>query len=156
MDSGYLGLGVENYRAFRYNWTGIPNEEPAIVALKGDEGTSIYVSWNGDTQTKAWRFYAQTDEHGSKHFLGEVDKNSFETSFTIRDDSSVTSVSAEAVDKSGRVLRVTGAASVEGEILPPEVARNNFHAQPADASRWADYGIFKVMRTPQGGMELKK
>jgi hypothetical protein len=156
IDSGYLGLGVENYRAFRYNWTGIPNEEPAIVALKGDEGASIYVSWNGDTQTKVWRFYAQTDEHGSKHFLGEVDKTSFETSFAIRDDASVTSVSAEAVDRSGTVLRVTRATSVEGEVLPPEAARDNFHPQPDDASRWAQYGIFRVMRVPQGGTELRK
>ena len=33
MDSGFLGEGVENYRAFRYNCTGLPNETPAIVSL---------------------------------------------------------------------------------------------------------------------------
>ncbi|KAF4124547.1 LOW QUALITY PROTEIN: Arylsulfotransferase (ASST) [Geosmithia morbida] len=36
MDSGDLGVGVENCRGFRHNWTGIPNEEPAIVALEAE------------------------------------------------------------------------------------------------------------------------
>jgi hypothetical protein len=49
MDSGLLGEGVDNYREFRYNWTGIPNEAPAIVALQDPEieRGSIYGSLNG-------------------------------------------------------------------------------------------------------------
>jgi hypothetical protein len=60
LDSGALGEGVENYRAFRYNWTGLPNEEPAIVSLKSREKTKVYVSWNGDTETERWEFYGAT------------------------------------------------------------------------------------------------
>jgi hypothetical protein len=37
MDSGYLDLGVENNGEFRYNWTGIPNEPPVLVALEDDD-----------------------------------------------------------------------------------------------------------------------
>lgn len=43
LDSGILGEGVQNYRAFRYNWTGLPYEEPAIVSLRNERGTAVYV-----------------------------------------------------------------------------------------------------------------
>ena len=118
MDSGYLGLGVENYRAFRFNWTGLPNEEPAIVALEDEHGgTTVYVSWNGDTETKIWRFYAIADDYGSKEFLGEVERTSFETSLHIP-KKRVSRVSAEAVGAKGRVLRVTGSTRLEPDVLP--------------------------------------
>jgi len=84
VDSGYLDLGAENYRALRYNWTGITNEVPAIVALEGGEGTTIYVSWNGDMEAAAWRFYDVTgDEHGSRKLVCEVERTSFETSLLV-------------------------------------------------------------------------
>jgi len=46
MDSGFLGEGVQDYRAFRYNWTGLPNEEPAIVCLGDKNGSTVYMSGN--------------------------------------------------------------------------------------------------------------
>lgn len=122
LDSGALGAGVENYRAFRFNWTGLPQEDPAIVALDGDDGTDIYVSWNGDTETKTWRFYAENNDNpkhrfGTRHFLGEVDRKGFETTLHVR--KSVHHVSAEAIGSSGRVLRSTAVARAEPKILPP-------------------------------------
>ncbi|KAI5866072.1 ASST-domain-containing protein [Durotheca rogersii] len=119
LDSGELGIGVENYRGFRYNWTGLPTEDPAIVALESDEGITAYVSWNGDTETRAWRFYAQTDEKGSRKFLGEVERVSFETSLPIGHEN-IAGIVAEAIGKDGRSLRTTGVAFVEPEIRPIE------------------------------------
>lgn len=121
MDSGYLGLGVENYRGFRYNWTGLPHEVPAIVALENDDGTTIYVSWNGDTETKVWRFYAVTGKYGARSYLGEAKRKSFETSFKAP-DKSVLHVVAEAVDARGKVLTSTGVVQSEPEILPAKSA----------------------------------
>ena len=128
VDSGYLGIGAENYRAFRYNWTGLPNEEPAIVALENEDGsgTTVYVSWNGDTETARWRFFELPTHQGSdgsldshRSLLGEVESTSFETSlFVPRSRGPVHKISAEAVDSNGRVLRVTGATVVEPEVLP--------------------------------------
>ncbi|SPO05493.1 uncharacterized protein DNG_08180 [Cephalotrichum gorgonifer] len=117
MDSGDLGVAVENYRAFRFNWTGLPNEEPAIVSLRSEGGTTAYVSWNGDTETDIWRFYEVSDEYGSRSFLGETKRTSFETSLHVpgRD---VGAVAAEAVDKFGNVLRSTAEVRTEQEILP--------------------------------------
>ncbi|KAJ4298030.1 hypothetical protein N0V90_005929 [Kalmusia sp. IMI 367209] len=117
MDSGYLGLGVENYRGFRYNWTGLPNEDPAIVALQNYVGTTVYVSWNGDTETRIWRFYALSREHGKRSFLGEASRKSFETSFKIP-RKEVLHVVAEAVDANGGVLRTTGVAKLQPEVQP--------------------------------------
>ncbi|KAI0894709.1 ASST-domain-containing protein [Annulohypoxylon nitens] len=154
MDSGYLGLGVENYRAFRYNWTGLPNEEPAIVALSSEEGLTAYVSWNGDTETKTWRFYALTDEFGSKEFLGEATRTSFETSLRIQ-NVNIGAISAEAIDESGKSLRSTGIALVEQEIKP-EVKQSQVAIPGATAqktltksgTRWEEYGILKYFRVP--------
>jgi len=118
LDSGDLGLGVENYRAFRFPWTGLPREEPALVALAGDDGTTtLYVSWNGDTETRRWRFFAVVDDYGSREFLGEAERTGFETSLRIP-RRTVDHVSAEAIGAGGRVLRVTGAARVEPDVLP--------------------------------------
>ncbi|KAH6654452.1 ASST-domain-containing protein [Truncatella angustata] len=118
MDSGNLGQGVQNYRAFRYNWTGIPNEDPAIVVLEDGDNTTIYVSWNGDTETVAWRFYAVSDKVGVKKFLGQVPRRSFETSLRVPSRHVKTAL-AEAVDRNGKVLRTTDTALVEPSIAPP-------------------------------------
>ena len=156
MDSGFLGLGVENYRGFRYNWTGLPNETPAIVSLENDQGTTVYVSWNGDTETKVWRFYQVTDEYGSRQYLGETKRTGFETAFSLK-SGNVHTVSAEAIGANGRVLTSTGIVKTQVEILPPpkgaEVSSSvsiSDKMQPqvylGQKSRWEEYMILKVDR----------
>lgn len=120
MDSDRLGEGVENYRAFRYNWTGRPTEEPAITVEKTPSSTAVYVSWNGDTETAIWRFYAVTDEYGSRVFLGETQRHGFETSFLLKGHPYAYFV-AEAVSAHGKVLKTTHAARIQGQVLPPSV-----------------------------------
>jgi hypothetical protein len=158
MDSGDLGVGVENYRAFRFNWTGLPTEEPAVVALEGEEGTAVYVSWNGDTETAVWRFFEVVDGLGSRSFLGEVERKSFETKLVVP-GKKIQKVAAEAVDQRGRVLRVTREVGVEPEVLPAKATRPKhapgtsgvdgqtiLGADPSDKSRWEEYAILKVFR----------
>lgn len=117
MDSGALGEGVENYRAFKYNWTGLPTEEPSIVAEKTSAGTSVYVSWNGDTQTAVWRFYAVTDRYGSRSFLGEARRDGFETTFLVKNHS-YGHIAAEAISARGKVLRATQTVGLQEEVIP--------------------------------------
>lgn len=101
----------------------MPNEEPAIAALENDDGTTVYVSWNGDTETKVWRFYALgTGRFAVKKFLGEKKRTGFETSLKV-EGKRVGRVVAEAVDAKGRVLRVTGAAVLEPEVLRAGVGK---------------------------------
>jgi hypothetical protein len=117
MDSGSLGEGVQNYRAFRYNWTGLPTEEPAIVAEKTGSGTEVFVSWNGDTETAVWRFYAVTDGFGSREFLGEATRTGFETSFMLAGHS-YQHIAAEAVSTRGHVLTTTRVVHIQNAVLP--------------------------------------
>ena len=117
MDSGYLGKGVENYRAFRHVWVGRPNEEPAIAAFEDINGTVIYVSWNGDTETVYWRFYEYFEAEDSSFMLGEVERTSFETDFRIW-NRNAQNVYAQAVDGRENVLTSTRFANIEPAVYP--------------------------------------
>ncbi|KAF5123488.1 hypothetical protein E5D57_011401 [Metarhizium anisopliae] len=155
MDSGLLGDGVQNYRAFRYNWTGLPSEDPAIVALESNDGTAVYVSWNGDTETAVWRFYAETDEFGSRHFLGQVERRSFETKLLVPNQK-LTSVSAEAIDASGKLLISTAVVKTEQELLPPRTEATSHKVKLVEeveeqkafkkGGLWKEYGLLKFVR----------
>lgn len=101
LDSAPAGNLVQSYRATKSNWTGRPTEEPALAVLDG----IAYVSWNGDTETKAWRFFGVGD--GGEQLLGEVERTSFETQLTLPSRSKAAGFYAEAVDASGRVLVVS-------------------------------------------------
>jgi hypothetical protein len=51
----------QTYRAYRFPWTGTPGSPPSIAAsaIAGGRGPlTVYASWNGDTQTAAWRVLA--------------------------------------------------------------------------------------------------
>ncbi|KAL3291242.1 Secreted protein [Colletotrichum asianum] len=98
LDSAPEGIFTQSYRGFRYNWTGTPAEEPAIVAFKG-------------TQTA-----------GSKEdLLGEVEREGFETHAKFRrvavaDD---VAIIAEAVGKDGRALRKTRPVPISFDLANP-------------------------------------
>lgn len=131
-DSGALGEGVQNYRGFRYNWTGLPSEDPAIVALENADGsgTTVYVSWNGDTETRVWRFFEIAGESGSKRLLGEAEREGFETALKLP-GRRVKTVVADAVDGDGKVLRTTGLITPEREVLKaiPQRGKGHHHQQ---------------------------
>ncbi|KAJ5712036.1 hypothetical protein N7488_006192 [Penicillium malachiteum] len=79
LDSGKMGPGSENYRAFKFEWHALPYEEPALVAFKESNGTSVYVSWNGDTETRVWKFFEV--QNGQRELLGQASRGGFETSW---------------------------------------------------------------------------
>jgi hypothetical protein len=61
---------------------GVPNEEPAVAALRHGESMVFYVSWKGDTETRVWRFYGVGKE-GQRELLGEEKRVGFETGFYV-------------------------------------------------------------------------
>ncbi|CAG8240684.1 unnamed protein product [Penicillium salamii] len=99
-----------SYRGFLGNWTGTPTEAPALVALKSSPNlVKVYVSWNGDTETKAWRFYYV--HGGKKSRIGQVKRNSFETVYTWESELALSDSAkfiAEAVDHNGATIAQTG------------------------------------------------
>lgn len=101
LDSGRLGPGTDNYRAFKFEWHARPYEDPALVVFKEDNGTSLYVSWNGDTETTVWKFYEQ-GSNGERRALGQAERTGFETAF--QSDRDVLAAVAEAYDGRGELL----------------------------------------------------
>ena len=139
LESGQAGIGTQSYRAFRYNWVGTPHETPSIIALCNGSGPAsscegkihAYVSWNGDTETKLWRFFmVSTADAGSSksgvvqtQFLGESSRTSFETSFSVAASSlKVRSkeayIFAQAYDAQNKLLSTTGMATIDALIQP--------------------------------------
>lgn len=49
-------IALDNYRAYRMNWTASPDWDPDVMSQKADDVTTVYASWNGATEVKAWAF----------------------------------------------------------------------------------------------------
>lgn len=126
LGQGFLRDRLQNYRAFRFNWTGYSPEMPAIYAEQSAGQTvRLFVSWNGDTVTKAWRF-TWAEETDTVDASGKaqtttvwkekvVSRRGFETSARIQrpEDVRIVSVKAEALDTDGRVLGASSSVSVQ-------------------------------------------
>ncbi|KAL4806590.1 ASST-domain-containing protein [Aspergillus unguis] len=104
---GYIDKGnIMNYRAQKFNWEGNPTDIPALwtYAKSSDNSssTTFYVSWNGATRVKHWKFYGTNNATGNYTFLHKVRKDGFETSYTASEFYRWTF--AEAIDAQGNVL----------------------------------------------------
>ncbi|KAM5344559.1 hypothetical protein ACJ41O_013094 [Fusarium nematophilum] len=138
VDSAPVGRLVQNYRGFRFNWTGIPSEEPAVVAIRSKVGgaVGIYVSWNGDTETAIWRFYAKSisnpieQRERRETLLGEVKRTGFETRLGVESaDLDHSLVFVEAVDVRGEVLRRSPAVVVSQGLPEPPASSGSLETQ---------------------------
>ena len=120
LDSEPYGHLVQSYRGFRYNWTGSPAEEPALAAFeRGPGGLDVYVSWNGDTETRTWRFYGIL-EGGRRVFLGETERKGFETHGKLS-GRGVSNVEAEAIGHGGEVLQRSRRVPVSESVERPDI-----------------------------------
>ncbi|KAH8898032.1 hypothetical protein GQ53DRAFT_712559 [Thozetella sp. PMI_491] len=133
LDSGLLGINVQNYRAFRYPWTGSSPETPAVYAEKDDRDStlSVYVSWNGDTRTKLWRFtLIRTNDFGNQAVIQkDAPRRGFETALKIAlepNKASQYSVSAEAIDERGRAIGRTDFVIARSPLSEVESGRAAF------------------------------
>ncbi len=107
----HLHGSYESYRAYRFPWTGEPATRPAITAgpAGGKGPTVLYVSWNGDTRTSAWRVFAGASPKALAA-VTSVPKAGFETA--IRLPSRVPYVAVQALDPSG--VPLVTSATVRG------------------------------------------
>ncbi|CEL07728.1 hypothetical protein ASPCAL10883 [Aspergillus calidoustus] len=115
---------VQSYRGFRAPWVGYSSEEPAVLVLgeSGDDTLEVYVSWNGDTETRSWWVYLVDGEGVNKGVLGKVARTGFETVLKVDIDSeNVVSgevfVVAEARDEEEKVLGRSRATRVSDRGL---------------------------------------
>ncbi|EKG11204.1 Arylsulfotransferase [Macrophomina phaseolina MS6] len=97
---------VMNYRAWSFNWTAAPKTLPAVYAFAKNNTdsarTALFVSWNGATEVKSWRFLGGDDKGSVGTVLGETEKAGFETGFMA--DGFSAWVAVEALDEGGNVL----------------------------------------------------
>jgi hypothetical protein len=109
-----------NYRVHKFdNWVGIPLSKPAIWTYsKQGENMMVYVSWNGATEVKSWRFFGSNSKQGPWDQVKRVPKDGFETIY--HHDRAYTYNYAEALDKNGEIL---GTSAIEKTFIPNEVLR---------------------------------
>ncbi|CAI7646634.1 unnamed protein product [Penicillium manginii] len=107
----YPNKNVQSYRGFKANWTAYPSEEPAVLALRfGEKDAIVWVSWNGDTDTKTWRFYLIDQNSGENRLLGSSQRSGFETRFE-------TTISMALFQKHGELLVVAEALDLNRNSL---------------------------------------
>jgi hypothetical protein len=93
---------AESYRAFRFPWSGQPDDDPAVVAEPGaDDKVTLYVSWNGATEVATWQVLAGSNPE-ELQMVASVPRKGFETVITV--ETTEAYVGVRAKNDSGRVL----------------------------------------------------
>ena len=93
---------VDSYRAFRFPWSGHPDDDPAMAAERGpDDEVTVYASWNGATEVATWQVLAGPGPDRLQP-VGSGPRTGFETSIKVR--TAEPYVGVQARDSSGRIL----------------------------------------------------
>lgn len=90
-----------SYRAYRFQWSGAPDDRPAVAATSSGGGTTVYVSWNGATRVASWRVLGGAGP-SSLRALRTAARTGFETQIAVPRSPYV---QVQALDSSGRLLR---------------------------------------------------
>ncbi len=98
-DGRFVG-NTDSYRAYRFPWTGYPQQPPAIAASYSGSGTSVYASWNGATSVASWRVLGGASA-STLAVVGSARNTGFETKLGAPHESYVR---VQALSKSGQVL----------------------------------------------------
>ncbi len=98
---GRLARGNDNYRAFRFEWTGTPSMPPKVTAATADGSITGRVSRNGATGVARWELLAGTAPNALTP-IGSKPSEGFETAITAQ--SNATLAAMRAYDAAGNVL----------------------------------------------------
>lgn len=95
----------QSYTALKFPWVGTPATAPAVAVTHGADGSAFaHVSWNGSTETVAWRLLAG---HSPRELSAQarVPRRGFET--TIRVPAAARYLRVQALGAGARVLALT-------------------------------------------------
>ncbi|GIF62749.1 hypothetical protein Ais01nite_07840 [Asanoa ishikariensis] len=95
--SGALPADNGSYRAYKFDWSGTPTDQPTATALRG----AVHVSWNGATAVTRWRVRSglQPDRLTT---VTTADRTGFETAVPL--PAPAVFVVVDALDQAGTVL----------------------------------------------------
>jgi hypothetical protein len=122
LEATFATSRFSTYRAYKANFTGYPDDNPALKAFSFGAGsdntysmTNIYVSWNGATEVKTWTFFASHDNINFE-MLGTTPRKGFETQFSEK--GVWQHVYAEAVSAEGTVLGRSEVGTPQSSLSP--------------------------------------
>ncbi len=119
---GYTNL--MNYRAHKFNWTGLPLTKPALWTYSrtgtNAEGMMFYMSWNGATEVRSWTLYTAPTATGSWSPVTTLAKDGFETIW--HNDLFAMYSYVVALDKDGKVM---SKSEVQKTFVPSAKLRPN-------------------------------
>jgi len=73
---------MQNYRAFRFPWSGKPNSEPALHVMTSTQAITLTYSWNGATDVVAYKVYGDKNDPPTT-LITTQPKTGFETQTVI-------------------------------------------------------------------------
>jgi len=97
-----LSMSYWSYRGFRFPWDGQPTQPVAVAAQKSGSGTTVWVSWNGTTETTAWQVLGGPDASHLAPVGAPVAKSGFET--TIPLSGQYNTIEVKALNSRGQVI----------------------------------------------------
>ena len=89
------------YRAYRHKWVGKPCYPPSIAIQAYENKTFVYASWNGSTETYAWKLLAGASPD-KLHGVKCVPRSGFET--ILETDKKGPFFQVEALNCNGKVI----------------------------------------------------
>ncbi|GMK37341.1 hypothetical protein PCCS19_03940 [Paenibacillus sp. CCS19] len=100
-----------SYRAFKNEWVGLPKDPPSVAVHITDDIAAVFASWNGSTETAAWRVLAGAALDCLEIVTVRAVRTGFETEITVQSEGPFYQVMA--LDGAGHVIGTS--AIVRGE-----------------------------------------
>lgn len=113
--------GLDNYRAFKLDWYGMPYWNPDIAVQRHGENGDVdaWVSWNGATEVDRWVLLASDsadDLDGANKTVAFAEREGFETHIFLASlDAGY--VRAAALNEAGDVIGSTGIADLNSGVI---------------------------------------
>lgn len=155
MEATFASDRFNTYRAYKFPWSSQPTDPPTLVSswygVNGfEKSTVFYVSWNGATDVKYWRFYAQPSESSERVELETVLKSGFETSYIA--PGYMDWVSVEALNAKHQVMGKSAVTRSSPPQYWPEGAKMPLPDNPAIFNITAIERITNVTTTLNAGL----
>ncbi|KAF3763448.1 hypothetical protein M406DRAFT_227507, partial [Cryphonectria parasitica EP155] len=114
---------LDNYRAYKVDWTGRPHWKPDIMGERGRSGgIRIWTSWNGATEVKEWVLLGSKksfDINGAQKFVTRAQRDGFETSMWVEMSQQARYFRAVALDARGHILSASDIFDIKTRTVTP-------------------------------------